>query len=281
MNRTFLNPLILLCLIVSVLLLSPILSSGIKHNYKYHILYPSAEKNSYLTDITSLSYNTIADNVSGLNTIPVESSVNADNESGNNPAAVIYETLKLDEAGMSPEVLEYAIKGYEKLLKEGAIEREGIISICDFSQSSRQKRLYVIDILNQKLLMNTYVAHGKNSGLEYAKSFSNKPESHQSSLGFYVTSSNYNGAHGLSLRVKGMEKGINDKAWDRAIVIHGADYVNPQFAKTKGYMGRSFGCPAVSFKDHKQLINTIKNGTCLFIYHPTDKYLNQSKIINS
>lgn len=257
MSRTFFNPVALTSLILSVFLLAPVLSSGIKHNNKDLIIQSSP------------------------NTLSIETAISEESETEKTAVAALYDTLNLDKAGMSQEVLEYAVKGYEKLVEKGEIVKEGIISICDFSQSSRKKRLYIIDIINQKLLVNTFVAHGKNSGLEYAKSFSNKPESHKSSLGFYVTANSYFGSHGLAMKIKGMENGINDKAWDRAIVVHGSDYVNAQFARNNGYMGRSFGCPAISYKDTEKVINTIKNGTCLFIYHPSDNYLNQSKIINS
>jgi hypothetical protein len=133
---------------------------------------------------------------------------------------------------------------------------------------------------NHKLLFNTYVAHGRNSGGEYATRFSNTPESLQSSLGFYITSNTYIGQHGLSLRINGMESGYNSKAYDRSIVIHGAAYVDASRARSAYGMGRSFGCPAVPQRESRKIINTIKNGTCLFIYHPSRNYLLNSKILN-
>lgn len=202
-------------------------------------------------------------------------------DSSMNRTASLYENLRLDSFGLEEKVLEYALKGHDKLEAEGKIRNSGIISICDFSQSSRKKRLYVIDLESGKVVLNTYVAHGKNSGNEYATSFSNTPESHKSSLGFYVTENSYYGEHGLALKIRGVEKGFNDRAWDRAIVIHGAKYADDGFLRANPFLGRSFGCPAIPFKDHKELINTIKGGTCLFIYHPTQKYLKQSKIINT
>lgn len=193
----------------------------------------------------------------------------------------LYESLQLQQKGLKQEVFQYALKGYKNLAETGRLNNSSIISICDYSQSSRKKRLYVINLETQKVILNTYVAHGKASGSEYATLFSNIPESHKSSLGFYITDNTYIGAHGLSLRINGIEKGFNDKANKRAIVIHGADYVNESFLRKNKSMGRSFGCPAVSFKDHKLLINTIRDGSCLFIYHPTKNYLQRSKIINS
>jgi hypothetical protein len=131
-----------------------------------------------------------------------------------------------------------------------------------------------------KVIKNTYVAHGRNSGGEFAKYFSNRPESHKSSLGFYVTGKTYSGQHGLSLQINGVEKGINDKAWARKIVIHGAEYVTEDFILSNPFSGRSYGCPAVPAEERDDIINTIKEGTCLFIYHPSKLYLTRSKILN-
>ena len=128
--------------------------------------------------------------------------------------------------------------------------------------------------------MNTYVAHGRNSGKEFAKSFSNRPESHKSSLGFYITGSTYNGVHGLSLRIDGLERGINDKAWARKVVIHGSDYVGDNYLEENPFSGRSYGCPAVPLTERDSIINAIKEGSCLFIYHPSKLYLSRSKILN-
>ena len=198
-----------------------------------------------------------------------------------NIAELVYDSLQLENVGLTKEALEYGIKGHQNLVNEGAIKNPDIITICDFSQSSSKKRLYVIDLNNYELLMNTYVAHGKNSGGQYATKFSNKPESFQSSLGFYVTDKTYRGEHGLSLRIDGLDRGFNDRAYQRAIVVHGSDYVGDQRLSSANGMGRSYGCPAVPQPLVKKLINTIKDGTCLFIYHPSEKYLNGSRILNS
>ncbi len=195
-------------------------------------------------------------------------------------ATTIYATANLQQHGLSDEAFQYAWKGYQKLLDNKSISRSEYLTICDFSQPSSQKRLYIVDVVNQRLITNTYVAHGKNSGAEYATKFSNTPESLQSSLGFYVTANTYIGAHGLSLRINGVDKGYNDKALARTIVIHGAAYVDPARAKAGVFMGRSYGCPAVPQKESADIISTIKNGTCLFIYHPGKFYLNGSKILN-
>lgn len=195
-------------------------------------------------------------------------------------ATALYNDINLQQYGLSKEAFDYAWRGYEQLIKKNMIRRSNYLTICDFSQSSKKKRLYIIDVDNSKLVTNTYVAHGKNSGGEFANSFSNKPESLQSSLGFYITDNTYIGKHGLSLRINGVDPGFNDKALMRTIVIHGADYVNESRVQQGGYMGRSWGCPAVPKKEVTDIITTIKNGTCLFIYHPGKNYLLGSKILN-
>ena len=195
-------------------------------------------------------------------------------------SALLYNTIDLQQYGLSREAFDYAWKGYQRLLEKRMISRSNYLTVCDFSQSSKQKRLYVIDVANNKLIINTYVAHGKNSGGEYATKFSNKMESLQSSLGFYITADTYFGEHGLSLRINGVDPGYNDKALERSIVIHGAAYVDAARADAGIFMGRSWGCPAVPQKESINIITTIKNGTCLFIYHPSRSYLLGSKILN-
>ena len=192
----------------------------------------------------------------------------------------IYDSLNLKKYGLKKEAFNFAYTGYTKLIEKGMLSKKGILTICDFSQSSRRKRLYLIDLDQQKLLMNTYVAHGRNSGGEYARKFSNRPESRQSSLGFYKTKRTYYGGHGLALTLTGLEQGFNDKAERRKIVVHGSDYIGENYLRYSNTMGRSFGCPAIPKKYATKLINTIKNGSCLFIYHPTKQYLEESKILN-
>ncbi len=193
----------------------------------------------------------------------------------------IYDTLQLVSTGLLEEAFELAYKGYYKLMEAGKVNRPGILSIADFSKASNQKRFFIIDLNGAKILYHTLVAHGRNSGLYYANDFSNKPESNKSSLGFYRTLTTYYGEKGYSLKLEGLEKGINDNAYDRNIVLHGSDYVTNEFARSNGYLGRSLGCPAVPFKQNTGIINSIKNGTVLFIYHPAKNYLNQSNILNS
>lgn len=190
----------------------------------------------------------------------------------------IYDSLHLDELGLSKMVFRMAVKGMEKLSNAGKLKGH-VISIVDFSQPSTNKRLYVIDLDNYELLYHTWVAHGMKSGKTMAKLFSNKPSSNKSSLGFYVTGEAYQGSNGYSLKLQGVEKGINDFAYRRAIVIHGADYVSEQFISSQGYIGRSKGCPAVPLDVCQPMIDQIKDGTCLFIYHPTSTYRSRSPLL--
>lgn len=191
----------------------------------------------------------------------------------------LYSRLNLDIMGLSEEAFNYAVKGYEKLRQAGKVTNDRIITIIDFTKSSSRKRLFVIDLEKERVLFNTYVAHGQKSGAEFATQFSNIPESLQSSLGFYQTSATYNGKHGYSMHLIGLENGINNNANDRAIVMHGAGYVSEQIIRSQGYIGRSWGCPAVPEKYSKPIINAIKNGSCLFIYAPDQNYMKKSKMI--
>ncbi len=193
----------------------------------------------------------------------------------------LYNTMKLDSAGLQRNVFFSAIKGYEYLLSKNKLQKSDLLTICDYSQPSSSKRLYIIDMVNAKLLFNTYVSHGKNSGEQYATSFSNRSDSHKSSLGFMVTGETYNGKAGYSLHLDGMENGFNDHVRQRDIVMHGSDYVNGQRADEGTMMGRSYGCPAVPYALHKKIIDKIKDGSCLFIYSPDPFYTHASQILNA
>ncbi len=192
--------------------------------------------------------------------------------------------LDLDEKNFEKPNLESfkaAYKGYFKLKQEGKIEKE-ILTIIDFTLSSTEKRMWVIDMRTNEVIFQTVVSHGRNSGMEYANDFSNRPESYKSSLGFYKTAETYMGKHGLSLRLDGLESGINDNARRRDIVIHGADYANENVADAQGRLGRSLGCPALPLNVSKSIINFIKEESCLFIYHSKNQeYLKNSKLLNS
>ena len=192
----------------------------------------------------------------------------------------LYEQFNLQEIGLTKKAFYYALKGYNYLLEHHWLNNPNILSICDMSQSSRNKRLYVLDMETKQVVVNTYVAHGRASGGEFARAFSNSPSSRKSSLGFYVTEDTYYGSNGLSLRIKGMERGFNDRAFGRGIVVHGSEYVGPDFLQMNQFCGRSFGCPAVPADESESIIDLIKEGSCMFIYYPTQKYLVRSKIIN-
>ena len=192
----------------------------------------------------------------------------------------LYESLQLNQSGLSKETFKYAIKGYENLISTSAIKDTQYLSVVDFSQSSRKKRFYLFDFKNHKLLKNTFVAHGKNSGVDMATRFSNIPGSEQSSLGFYLTKGTYIGKNGFSLKMSGLEKKFNDNAEKRAIVVHGADYVNASRVQSD-YMGRSQGCPALPRAEATEIIDLIKDGSALFVYYPSKEYLQFSNLLNS
>ena len=171
-----------------------------------------------------------------------------------------------------------AATGYFNLLQEGQLSEESrYLAIADFSLPSSQKRLWIVDVQSLQVVLHTYVAHGRNSGDDKANRFSNIPESYQSSLGFYRTEAEYYGKHGRSLRLQGLDKGFNDKAMTRAIVLHGADYVSEAFIRQQGRLGRSFGCPAVPMAETNTIIDILGSGSLLFIYYPDTRYLTSSK----
>jgi len=181
------------------------------------------------------------------------------------------------EKVISIDVFNDAILGYRQI---DNIKKENIITIIDFSKPSTEKRFFVIDLQNKKLLYRCFVAHGKNSGGNYAKSFSNQQSSLESCLGFFLTAETYNGNHGYSLKLDGLEKDINDNSRAREIVIHGADYVSQEFIDKYGRLGRSWGCPALPPEISKKVIDKISNGSCLFIYGDDKYYRENSKLIN-
>ena len=195
-------------------------------------------------------------------------------------ADALYDSIGGKRYGLSKKAFDCALKGYKTMVEKKHLRNDDVLTICDFSQSSRKKRMFIIDLPGKKMILNTWVAHGQNSGGEYARSFSNSEESHKSSLGFYLTRKSYVGEHGLALKLKGLEKGINDKADARNIVIHGSDYVGQSYLRHHRVSGRSHGCPAIPEKDTEKVIYTIKGGSLLFIYHPTKNYIDKSTILN-
>lgn len=207
-----------------------------------------------------------------------------DTKSEKNTTAVssseaLYQSIAFDPGHeLNYEVFSKALTGYENLKKAGLLTQDShLLTICDFSMSSNTKRLWVIDLEDKKVLFNSLVAHGKNTGEEFATNFSNRESSLQSSLGFYITDATYQGDNGYSLKLLGMDKGFNDAAYRRAIVMHGANYVSDEFAAMHKRIGRSWGCPAVPRELTQPIINTIKGRNLLFIYYPDQNYLSSSE----
>jgi len=191
---------------------------------------------------------------------------------------LLYDSLNLDSLGLSPQAYHKAITGFLNLVATGAIPNPGILSIIDFSLPSNQKRLFILDTYNGKLLFNTLVAHGRNSGKLVATRFSNRRNSLMSSLGFYLTGAPFIGQHGYSLRLEGMEKGWNDHIFSRAIIMHPADYVSEDHIRQWGFLGRSEGCPAIPEELDRPIIDVIRDGSTIFVYSPDKKYLHQSRL---
>jgi hypothetical protein len=177
---------------------------------------------------------------------------------------------------VSYDIFNRAILGYRKI---DNLKKKNIITIIDYSKPSTEKRFFVIDIEKRKLLYKSYVAHGKNSGENYAKSFSNESQSLKSPLGFFITAETYSGNNGYSLRIDGLERNINDNARNREIVIHGAEYVSVEFIERYGRLGRSWGCPALPVEVSKEIIDLISDGSCLYIYGKDKSYKQDSDFI--
>jgi len=214
------------------------------------------------------------------NTVASVSEVETSEETSEESIDQVYKMFTANNASV-PSLLSFTngITGYNKLVSEGKIKNE-LLTIVDFSLPSSEKRMWVLDMKNHKVLFNTLVAHGKNTGLDMATDFSNTENSFQSSLGFYVTAETYYGKNGLSLFIDGQEEGFNSNARQRYVVVHGAEYANPEFVERNGRLGRSLGCPAVPTAVSKEIINTIKGNSALFIYHTNEEYAKKSTYLN-
>ncbi|WP_297597601.1 murein L,D-transpeptidase catalytic domain family protein [uncultured Cetobacterium sp.] len=191
-----------------------------------------------------------------------------------NQTKILYKELGLEKK-LDYDVFEKALKGYEKITDK----KKNVLTIVDYAKPSTQERFFVVDLNQRKVLISSHVAHGRNSGGNIATSFSNKMSSYKSSLGFYLTENTYMGGNGYSLVLDGLEKGINDKAKERYIVIHGADYANPKLAKSQGRLGRSLGCPALPKSVYKEAINLIKGGSVVFVNGNDSNYLENSQYV--
>ena len=223
---------------------------------------------------------------------PIESARSTNNKTASTAKEVfeqyvntIYKTANLQQAGLDVSVFQKALTGYINLKQANKLpQNSNIITVVDFTKSSREKRMWIIDMVNNQLILNTLVAHGQGSGDDMANRFSNTNQSHQSSLGFYVTDDVYFGKHGRSLRLDGLDAGFNSNARARAVVLHAADYVSQGAIAQLGRLGRSFGCPAVAPEVVNQVINTIKGKNMLFINGNdssyTSKYLNEELSAN-
>jgi hypothetical protein len=175
-------------------------------------------------------------------------------------------------------VLQLGLVAYLKAKNRGIINNP-YLTIIDYSKPSSERRLWVVDMRSNKVLFNTWVTHGKNSGDVMATSFSNEPGSLKSSIGVFLTKDPYNGGNGYSLRLLGLEQGINDNAYSRSIVVHGAWYADPSMVNASGQIGRSWGCPAVSPGTIRPLINTIKDNSLVVVYYPDRNWLTHSSFL--
>jgi len=193
----------------------------------------------------------------------------------------LYASLGAEQQGLRFEVFQKALTGYLNLKQTGRLaHNQQRLTVIDFDLPSTEKRLWVLDLDTHKVLFHTLVAHGHNSGENEATNFSNTDQSNMSSLGFYVTGQEYEGKHGHSLRLQGMDEGFNTNAAARAVVMHGADYVSEAFIKQNGRLGRSLGCPALPLDQYSQIIDAVHGGSCLFLNKSNagydSKYLNET-----
>ena len=196
------------------------------------------------------------------------------------PSMSLASRLAALAPGADPKVIDLALKARECAIGSGDATGQGEkLAVIDYSMPSTQKRLWVFDLANPRVLYNEYVAHGQGSGENYARAFSNNDGSHQTSLGLFRTAETYVGNNGYSLRMDGLDKGFNDNARSRAIVMHGAWYVDASMAQKMGRIGRSHGCPAVRANIAHEIIDTLKGGQFVFSYYPDNKWLHESQIL--
>lgn len=205
-----------------------------------------------------------------------------------NPNNISYEDwlnkktkrIILHAHNLNPMVLKLSIAAHSQAQYRG-LHNKSLLTIIDYSRPSSARRLWVIDLRKEKVLFNTWVSHGRNSGTANAVHFSNRMNSLQSSLGVFITQEAYTGHLGYALRLQGLEHGINDNAYNRSIVFHGAWYANPYIAKRYGMLGRSWGCMAVSKEIIRPLVDTIKNRTLVVAYYPNRQWLKTSAFLQT
>ena len=218
-------------------------------------------------------------------------SIDAASSAARNTAAVTVDTatasfsrenFSSEELGtIDTDVFDLALSAASCAVKSGAVGQPRTLTVIDYSKPSSEQRLWVYDLNTRELLYQELVAHGQGTGANLAKQFSNQPDSHQTSLGLFVTDETYVGRNGYSLRLDGLDKGVNDRARERAIVMHGAPYVSPEFVKANGRLGRSHGCPAVSDAVARKLIDRVKGGGLVFAYYPDAEFLKTSKYLGA
>ena len=195
------------------------------------------------------------------------------------PDESLAKQLLRQAPGLKAEVLRMALRARDCAAGKGLVKRENLLTVIDYSLPSSQPRLFTFDLAAKKILFRELVAHGKNSGGNIANFFSNSPGSLATSLGLFVTADPYVGSNGYSLRLKGLEEGVNDMAYDRAIVMHGASYVSRAAVRALGRLGRSWGCPAVRKEVARKMIDTLRGGSPIFAYYPDQNWLKQSEFV--
>jgi hypothetical protein len=197
-------------------------------------------------------------------------------------STVIRKVYKsLHEPVLNPEAFRMALSGYRSLCAKGLVERDSLITIIDYTLPSSEERFFVINLRQNKIIYKTLVAHGRNSGELYATRFSNRAQSHQSAIGFYITGAPYMGGQGYSMQLTGVDTGYNDQARMRSIVVHGAHYATPQYVRQYGRLGRSFGCPALPPYVNQEIIDCIRDGSVLFSYYPDKEYIRGSVVLGA
>jgi hypothetical protein len=197
----------------------------------------------------------------------------------NSTISEVYKSLR--EPALNPEAFRMALSGYRSLCAKGLVSSDSLITIIDYTLPSSEERFFVINLRQNSIIYKTLVAHGRNSGELYATRFSNRAQSYQSAIGFYITGAPYMGGQGYSLLLTGVDTGYNDQARMRSIVIHGARYATPQYVRQYGRLGRSFGCPALPPYVTQEIINCIRDGSVLFSYYPDRDYIQGSVVLGA
>ena len=203
----------------------------------------------------------------------------ASTEINPNPKNKLEDWSVPERGSINTRVLGLALDAAACAVRSGAVDDPSTLTVIDYSKPSTAKRLWVFDLRERKLLWEELVAHGQGTGDNYARQFSNENDSHQTSLGLFVTRDTYVGTNGYSLRLDGLDEGVNDRARDRAIVMHGAPYVSDEFIKANGRLGRSWGCPALRQGVAREVIDRVKGGSLVFSYYPDQEWLGSSKYL--